>query len=200
MTRKVAENQMMEPSEVLRLLKEAGSFREGHFQFSSGLHSEVYIQCALLLSRPEMAEPVCAAIAEHFRPQRPDLVVAPAIGGIVVSYEVARSLGVPGIFVEREQGLLKLRRMFSVEPGQKVLVVEDVITTGGTTQEVVDLMESLGADVIGAGSIVDRSNGLAKLSVPYHALLKIEMNNYSPDQCPLCRQGLPIHKPGSKGK
>jgi orotate phosphoribosyltransferase len=189
----------VDSQEVLGMLKHVGALREGHFKFSSGLHSEVYIQCALLLKEPDLAEKVCAGIADHFRSQGPELVVGPAIGGIIVAYEVARSLGVPGIFTEREQGELKLRRMFSIEPGTKVLVVEDVITTGGTSQEVVDLLEKLGAEVIGVGSIVDRSNGLATLSVPFHALLQIGMNNYDPEQCPLCRQGVPIDKPGSRG-
>jgi len=189
---------MLEGKEILNMLKKVDALKEGHFVFSSGLHSEIYIQCALLLKEPNLSEKVCRAIAEKFRHEKPDLVIGPALGGIIVAYEVARHLGVPGLFTERENGKMKLRRMFTIKPGQKVLVVEDVITTGGSSQEVVNLVESYGAHVIGVGAIVDRSNGLAKLSVPFQALVKVTMNNYSPEECPLCKQGIPLDKPGSR--
>ncbi|MDK2822522.1 MAG: orotate phosphoribosyltransferase [Clostridia bacterium] len=189
---------MLEGKEILNMLKKVDALKEGHFVFSSGLHSEIYIQCALLLKEPNLSEKVCRAIAEKFRHEKPDLVIGPALGGIIVAYEVARHLGVPGLFTERENGKMKLRRMFTIKPGQKVLVVEDVITTGGSSQEVVNLVESYGAHVIGVGAIVDRSNGLAKLSVPFQALVKVTMNNYTPEECPLCKQGIPLDKPGSR--
>lgn len=184
--------------DVLSLLKQVGAFREGHFQFSSGLHSETYIQCALLTKEPLLAEKVCAAIADMYRDNKPDLVVGPAMGGVIIAYEVARQLGVPGLFTERENGTVKLRRMFSVEPGQRVLVTEDVITTGLSSQEVVDAMQALGAEVIGVAAIVDRSNGTAKISVPYKGLISRQMNNYDPAECPLCKAGVPLYKPGSR--
>lgn len=189
---------MEQKLDVLALLKEVDAFREGHFQFSSGLHSETYIQCALLLKEPQLAEKVCTALADMFRHEKPDVVVGPAMGGVVVAYEVARQLGVPGLFTERENGKVTLRRMFSIEPGQRVLVVEDVITTGLSSQEVVTAMQERGAEVIGVGAIVDRSNGNAKITVPYRALVARQMNNYEPEDCPLCKAGVPLYKPGSR--
>lgn len=189
---------MLDSMQVLEMLKSVGAFKEGHFKFSSGLHGDTYVQCALLLKEPVLAEKVCRAIADHFRQDNPEIVVGPALGGVIVAYEVARQLGIPGIFTERENGMTALRRMFTIEPGKRVLVVEDVITTGKSSQEVIDLVEGLGAHVIGVGSIVDRSNGSAKISVPYYSLLEIKMNNYEPAECPLCKKGLPLYKPGSR--
>lgn len=188
----------MDSINVLEMLKSVGALREGHFKFTSGLHGEIYVQCALLLKEPDLTGKVCAALADLFRKEQPELVVGPAVGGIIVAYETARQLGVPGIFSERENGRMTLRRSFSVQPGQRVLVVEDVITTGGSSQEVVDLLEGLGAVVVGVGSIVDRSNGAARLSVPFHSLLKIKVNNYDPAACPLCQEGVPLYRPGSR--
>ena len=189
---------MSEQVDVLALLKQTDAFREGHFQFSSGLHSETYIQCALLLKEPPLTEQVCRALADMFRAEKPDVVVGPAMGGVIVAYEVARQLGVPGLFTERENGKVKLRRMFSITPGQRVLITEDVITTGLSSQEAVDALEELGATVIGVGAIVDRSGGTAKISVPHKALISRQMNNYDPAEYPLCKQGVPLYKPGSR--
>ncbi len=188
----------MDSITVLEMLKSVDAVREGHFKFSSGLHGEVYVQCALLLKEPDLTGKICAALADHFRKEQPEIVVGPAMGGVIAAYETARQLGVPGIFAERENGKMTLRRNFSVKPGQRVLVVEDVITTGGSSQEVVDMLESRGAVVIGVGSIVDRSNGTAKLSVPFYSLLKIKVNNYDPAECPLCKAGRPLYRPGSR--
>ena len=184
--------------DILSLLKEVNAFREGHFLFSSGLHGDTYVQSALLLKEPPLAEKACAAIADMFRDQQPEVVVGPAMGAVIVAYEVARQLGVPGLFTERENGKVSLRRMFSIQPGQRVLVVEDVITTGLSSQEVVDALKELGADVIGVGALVDRSNGTAKITVPFKALISRQMNNYVPAECPLCKAGVPLYKPGSR--
>ncbi len=190
----------METNDVIALFKEVDAFQEGHFQFSSGLHSETYIQCALVLKEPPLAEKVCAALADLFRDEKPDVVVGPAMGGVIVAYEVARQLGVPGLFTERENGVVKLRRMFKIQPGQRVLIVEDVITTGLSSQEAVEALQALGANVIGVGALVDRSNGQAKISVPHKALIARQMNNYEPAECPLCKEGIPLYKPGSRAK
>ncbi len=184
--------------DILSLLKEVDAFREGHFLFSSGLHGDTYVQSALLLKEPALAEKACAAIADMFRDQQPEVVVGPAMGAIIVAYEVARQLGVPGLFTERENGKVSLRRMFSIQPGQRVLIVEDVITTGLSSQEVVDAMQELGANVVGVGALVDRSNGTAKIAVPFKALISKQMNNYDPAECPLCKAGVPLYKPGSR--
>lgn len=188
----------MDPKKVLEILKSVDAVRQGHFKYTSGLHGEYYFQCALLLKEPDLSADICRALADHFRPEKPEIVVGPAMGGIIVAYETARQLGVPGIFTERENGKMTLRRAFGIRPGQRVLVVEDVITTGGSSQEVVDLIETMGGKVIGVGSIVDRSMGKAKLSVPFFSLLPIEVNNYDPADCPLCKEGLPVEKPGSR--
>jgi len=190
---------MYTQDEILEILKNIGAIKEGHFLYTSGLHGKVYIQCATLLKDPALSARVCEVIAEHFRPQKPEVVIGPAIGAINLSYEVARQLGVPSLFAERnDEGKLILRRSFEILPGQKVLVVEDVVTTGGTTREMIELVESLGGIVIGAASIVNRSGGKAKLPVPYFALLNLNVDNYEPEQCPLCKEGIPVEKPGSR--
>jgi len=188
----------MDHNEAMETLKSVEAIKQGHFMFTSGLHSETYVQCASIQKEPELNAKICAAIAEHYRKDEPELVIGPALGGIIVSYEVARALGVPGIWAERENGKMLLRRNFTIKPGQKVLVVEDVITTGGSSQEVVNLVEELGGKVVGVASIVDRSNGKAKLSVPFFSILRLEMNNYDPQDCPLCKAGIPLYQPGSR--
>lgn len=185
--------------EVLEILKETGALQEGHFRLSSGLHSGNYVQCSQLLKFPKVAEKICSALAEKFQDDHIEMVVGPAIGGILVAYEVARALDVPGIFAERENGQMTLRRGFHVEPGQRVAVIEDVLTTGGSAQEVVELLQSLGANVVTAGSIIDRTAGnTLKLKVPYQSLIALTFETYTEDQCPLCQAGLPIIKPGSR--
>lgn len=185
--------------EILQLLKETDGLKSGHFKLTSGLHSEQYVQCALLLKEPAIAEKICRDLADLFKDLQPEIVVGPAIGGIIAAYEVARSLGVPGIFAERENGKMTLRRGFSVRKGQKVLVVEDVITTGGSSQEVVELLQDLGAEVVGVGSIIDRSGEKkVKLTVPFKSLIKLDIATYGPEVCPLCKKGIPVVKPGSR--
>lgn len=184
--------------DILDLLQETNALKTGHFKLTSGLHSERYVQCALLLKEPAIAEKVCRELALKFQAEAPEIVVGPAIGGIIAAHEVARSLNVPGIFAERENGKMTLRRGFSVEKGQKALVIEDVITTGGSSQEVVELLENLGAKVLGVGSIIDRSGGETKITVPFKSLIRLEIKTYEPKECPLCAQGLEVVKPGSR--
>ncbi|MFZ7103699.1 MAG: orotate phosphoribosyltransferase [Peptococcaceae bacterium] len=184
--------------EILDLLHKTQALKTGHFKLSSGLHSNGYVQCALLLQEPLVAATVCKDLAEKFRKAEPQIVVGPALGGVIAAYEVAGSLGVPGIFAERENGKMTLRRGFRVHKGQKALVIEDVITTGGSSQEVVELLQNLGAEVIGVGSIIDRSSTAVKLTVPYQSLIKLEIDTFQPEDCPLCRQGIEITKPGSR--
>jgi len=188
----------LQEKEILKMLEETKALQTGHFKLSSGLHSEGYVQCALLLKDPVLANKVCSALAEKFKDEKPEIVVGPALGGVIAAYEVARNLGLPGIFAERENGKMTLRRGFTVEKGQKILVIEDVITTGGSSQEVVELLEGLGATVVGVGSIIDRSSGKTKLTVPYKSLIKLDIKTYVPEKCLLCQQGIEVVKPGSR--
>lgn len=186
-------------AEVLAILKDTGALQEGHFRLSSGLHSGHYVQCSQLLKYPDIAGKVCSALAEKFKDDQISMVVGPAIGGILVAYEVARALGVPGIFAERENGVMTLRRGFQVEANQRVIVIEDVLTTGGSAQEVVTLLQNLGAEVVSAGSIIDRTAGnTVKLQVPYKSLVALDFETYSEDMCPMCQANQPIVKPGSR--
>lgn len=189
----------MDKLEMKTLLKETGALREGHFVLTSGLHSAGYVQCALLLKDPAVAEKVCGGLAAMLREYEADLVAGPALGGVICGYETARQLGIPYIFTERKEGVMTLRRGFSVEPGTKVLVIEDVITTGGSTQEVVDLLTDMGAEVVAAASIIDRSQGNEmKIKVPFNSLIKLEIPTFRDDVCPMCKEGLPVDKPGSR--
>jgi orotate phosphoribosyltransferase len=189
---------MMDQEKLLNLFRRSGALLEGHFRLSSGLHSPGYLQCALVLQYPEHAAALGAAIAELARPARPSAVLSPALGGIVIGYEVARALGARALFAERADGVLTLRRGFSLGDAERVLVIEDVVTTGGSTRETMQVARAAGAVVVGAGAIVDRSGGSAALDVPLHALLEIALPTYDPGACPLCEQGLPISKPGSR--
>jgi orotate phosphoribosyltransferase len=184
--------------QVLDLFRRVGALLEGHFKLSSGLHSPGFMQSALVLQHPREAEALGAALADAVRPLRPDLVMSPALGGIVIGQEVARALDVPAIFAERQDGGLTLRRGFTVAPGARVLVVEDVVTTGGSTRETMDVATRAGGIVVGAGSIIDRSGGNQGLSVPYSALAQVTFPTYQPDACPLCAAGSTAIKPGSR--
>lgn len=189
---------MLSKEEVLKVFTDAGALLEGHFRLTSGRHSNQYMQCAQVLKFPEYAEKLCKDMAEKFSDQKVDLVVGPAMGGIIVSYEVARALGVPSIFCEREQGEMKLRRGFTIEPGTKVLVVEDVVTTGGSVKEVMTVIQKLGGNIVGVGVLVDRSNGKVDFGVPLQAELSMDIQSWEADECPLCKDGRPIVKPGSR--
>jgi orotate phosphoribosyltransferase len=187
----------MTRDELLDLYRRSGALLEGHFRLTSGLHSPGYLQCALVLQHPQHAEALGRAIAERTRGLRPTVVLSPALGGVVIGHEVARALGVRAIFAERQDGALMLRRGFVVAENDRVLVVEDVVTTGGSTRETIQVARAAGGHVVGAGSIVNRGTG-AQLDVPYVALLEIALPTYEPDTCPLCAQGLPVIKPGSR--
>lgn len=188
----------MEPETVIDEFKKTGALLEGHFQLSSGLHSTVYLQCALVLQFPEKAERFGRAIAERFKTSGIQLVASPAIGGIVIGHEVARALGARFIWTEREAGEMTLRRGFTVSPGEKTLVVEDVITTGGSTRETIDAMKRAGADVVAAASIIDRSSGSAEVGVPRVALATLKVLSVDPQSCDACKLGDPAVKPGSR--
>jgi orotate phosphoribosyltransferase len=187
----------MTRDELLDLYRRSGALLEGHFRLTSGLHSPGYLQCALVLQYPRHAEALGRAIAERTRELRPTVVLSPALGGVVIGHEVARALGVRAIFAERQDGALMLRRGFIVSENDRVLVVEDVVTTGGSTRETIQVARAAGGQVVGAASIVNRGTG-GQLDVPYVALLEIALPTYEPDTCPLCAQGLPVVKPGSR--
>jgi orotate phosphoribosyltransferase len=184
--------------DILDRFRRVGAFLEGHFRLTSGLHSPGYLQSALVLQHPAEAAACGEAIAERVRGLGAEVVLSPALGGIVIGQEVGRALGVRAIFAERQDGGLTLRRGFSLAPGEQVLVVEDVVTTGGSTRETIDVARAAGARVVGAASIIDRSGGQQGLDVPYQALVPISLPTYQPEACPLCARGLPVVKPGSR--
>ena len=188
---------------VLDLFRAAGAYLEGHFRLTSGLHSPNYMQCALVLRHPAVAEELGSRLAAAIRAMVAEpvsLVVSPALGGLIIGHEVARALGTPFLFTERdpESRKMVLRRGFTVQPGEAAVVIEDVITTGGSTRDVVDCLQAAGARVIAAGSIIDRSGGTADVGVPRVALVTLQVEAHRPEDCPLCRQGLPVVKPGSR--
>src|SRR5215472_16543474 len=188
------------PQSVLSLFEGSSALLRGHFLLTSGLHSPVYLQCALVLQNPADAEALGRALAGKFKGEQIDAVVAPAIGGIIVAHEVARALGVRALFTEREAGVMTLRRGFRLAEGERVLVVEDVVTTGGSTRETIDAVRRAGGLVVGAGSLVDRSGGSVDLGVPRAALLTLSVPAYDSVDCPQCREGIPAVKPGSRKK
>ncbi|MGE0703920.1 MAG: orotate phosphoribosyltransferase [Vicinamibacterales bacterium] len=185
-------------SQFLDLFRRSGALLEGHFRLSSGLHSTGYLQCALVLQHPAHAEALGRAIAGKVAELRPTVVLSPALGGIVIAHEVGRALGVRAIFAERQDAALTLRRGFMLEASDRVLVVEDVLTTGGSTRETMQVAMASGGRVVGAAAIVDRSGGTASFDVPFHALLPMTLPTFQPDVCPSCAQGLPVIKPGSR--
>ncbi len=182
---------------VEELFVKHGALLKGHFLLSSGLHSDRYLQCALVLAEPKAAEELGRALAATLGAQ-PDLVVSPAMGGLMIGHEVARALGVRHFFTERVDGTVLLRRGFAVKPGERVVVVEDVVTTGKSTKEVFAVLRSAGAEVLGACSIIDRSDGSAALGVPYAALWTVSVPAWTPEACPPCKAGVPVVKPGSR--
>jgi orotate phosphoribosyltransferase len=190
------------PEDLLALFHGAGALLEGHFLLTSGLHSPRYLQCARVLMDPVTATRLGGALATALGPllrEPPGAVVAPALGGVLVAHEVARGLGCRALFTERQDGRMTLRRGFNILPSEGVVVVEDVITTGGSTREVMDVVREHGGRVLAVGSLVDRSGGTAELGVPRRSLLAIDAPTYRPEECPLCKEGSRPEKPGSRG-
>jgi len=199
---------MLTREELLKMFEVAGAIRHGHFELSSGLHSATYVQCALVLQYPRFAERLGQALAALFSDARIDAVVSPALGGLIIGQEVARALpspkdtiggGVPALFVERDaSGTMALRRGFTLQPDQHVLVVEDVWTTGGSTQETIHVVEEVGGRVVAVGALIDRSGDQIEFPVESNALVELQIASYEPEDCPLCRQGSVAAKPGSR--
>jgi orotate phosphoribosyltransferase len=188
----------MDAADVIERFKRSGALLEGHFRLTSGLHSSGYLQCALVLQHPREAEALGEALAERVRGLHVQAVLSPALGGIVIGQEVGRVLGIRALFAERQEGKLRLRRGFSLEPGERVLVVEDVVTTGLSTRETIEVARAVGADVVGAAAIIDRSGGEQRLDVPFFALATVSLPTYEPAECPQCLAGEPVIKPGSR--
>lgn len=183
------------------LLRQEDALLSGHFRLSSGLHSDTYVQCARFLRRPDLAGPAAAALAVQLEAAslEPDVVVGPAMGGVVIGYELARQLRVPGIFTERDaDGQMTLRRGFTIEPGEKVVIAEDVVTTGKSTLEVAKVLRAMGAEVLAVASLIDRTGGKGGLDFPHFALLSVQAATFAPESCPLCAAGVPVVKPGSR--
>lgn len=190
---------MLTENRVLEIFQETGVLLAGHFLLTSGRHSKNYLQCSRVFQYPQYAQELCGALAEKFQAAKVDLCVGPALGGVIIAYETARALGVRGLFAEREKdGAMALRRGFVIRPGERVLVLEDVVTTGGSVKEVLELVNSLGGQVVGVGAIVDRSGGRVDFGVAYSALIQLDVVAYDAADCPLCQAGVPAVKPGSR--
>ena len=191
--------EIVTPEQTLSKFEQTGAFLRGHFRLTSGLHSPGYMQCALVLQHPDIAEELGRALADAIG-EKPAVVAAPAIGGLTIGHEVARALKVRFIFTERDQAtrVMSLRRGFRVEPGEQAVVIEDVVTTGGSSREVIDVLEAAGAKVLAAGSIIDRSGGRADIGVRRVALATLDLPSWPENECPLCQAGQPVVKPGSR--
>jgi orotate phosphoribosyltransferase len=188
----------LQTEEIWERFKRTGALLEGHFVLSSGLHSTRYLQCALVLKHPQEAAAFGAALAAQWRDAMIDTVAAPALGGLIIGYETARALNAPFLWTERENGQMTLRRGFTVNPGERILVVEDVVTTGGSTRETIAALTAAGAEVVGAASIIDRSAGQAEVGVKRTALATLDVPSFAPGVCPKCALGVPAVKPGSR--
>lgn len=191
----------MTHEDILEILEETGALLSGHFELASGRHSNRYFQYALLLQYPKKTEKICKELAGRFLGKRIDIVIGPAIGGVLVSFEVARQLGARSLFAERVEGKgpLLLRRNFQIQKDEKVLVIEDVITTGGSAKELIDLVRSNGGEVVGVGALADRSGGQVSFDVPFEVLLQVSAESFMREECPLCKEKVPFTKPGSRG-
>lgn len=190
---------MISQDRVMDIFKEAGVLLEGHFLLTSGRHSNRYLQCAKIFRNTRYSEELCAALADYYRADGVEVVIGPAMGAVQMAYGVSRALGCENFFAERENGAMTLRRGFAVRPGQKVLLVEDVITTGGSVREVLQLVKEAGGEVVGVGSIVDRTGGKIDFGVPFHAVISLDVESWEAADCPLCKAGAePPYKPGSR--
>ena len=188
----------MTDNEVLELFRQSGALLDGHFRLSSGLHSDRYLQSALVLQHPDYAEQMGRALAARLEHLQPTAILSPALGGIVIGQEVGRAMHLRSLFAERQDGKLMLRRGFTLAPSDRVVVVEDVITTGGSTRETIAVAEATGAIVLGAAAIIDRGSDPGRLSLPLQALVRMEVPTYQADACPMCASGMPVTKPGSR--
>jgi orotate phosphoribosyltransferase len=189
----------MKRDDILKVFEQVGAVRQGHFELSSGRHSATYLQCALVLAHPQHAEQLGRALAELFKDHSVGCVVSPALGGLIIGHEVGRGLGVRALFVERDRsGQMALRRGFELKHGERVLVIEDVWTTGGSTREAIGVVEQEGGLCVAAGALIDRSGGRLELNVPARALLEMDVPSYEPDDCPQCRAGGVATRPGSR--
>ncbi|MCL2888730.1 MAG: orotate phosphoribosyltransferase [Elusimicrobia bacterium] len=188
----------MKKEKVLEIFKDKSALLEGHFKLSSGLHSGKYLQCAKVLQYPDIAEKFCKDLAKQLKDVKVDVVIGPAMGGVTVAYELARALGVRGIFTERVDGKVQLRRGFEIKPGENCVVAEDVVTTGKSTKEVIDLIKELGGVLSACSCLMDRSGGKADFGVPLAKMAEVEVATYEEKDCPYCKQGLPVEKPGSR--
>lgn len=184
--------------EFLDIFKQSGALLEGHFLLTSGKHSRQYMQCAQVLQYPHLAAQLAEELAKSFQNQGIQTVIGPAMGGILVAHEVGKALGVRALFTERENGVMRLRRGFSLKEGERVLVVEDVITTGGSVREVIDVVRESGALPVGVGVLVDRSGGKIDFGLPLASVIQLQIESYDPSECPLCAEGIPHIKPGSR--
>ena len=188
----------MTDNEVLELFRQSGALLDGHFRLSSGLHSDRYLQSALVLQHPDYAEQMGRALAARLEHLQPTAILSPALGGIVIGQEVGRAMHLRSLFAERQDGKLMLRRGFTLAPSDRVVVVEDVITTGGSTRETTAVAEATGAIVLGVAAIIDRGSDPGRLSLPLQALVRMEVPTYQADACPMCASGMPVTKPGSR--
>jgi orotate phosphoribosyltransferase len=191
---------MGKKQKIKDIFTETGVLQKGHFKLSSGRHADKYLQCAKVLQYPENARIIGNEIAKFWKDKEIDVVIGPALGGIIISYAVGQALGKRTIFSERKGGKMKLRRGFELKPSTNVLIVEDVVTTGGSVQEVINLLETLETNIIGISSLVDRSSGQVKFRYPFESLLQIDVASYSPEDCLLCKNNVPLIRPGSKKK
>lgn len=189
----------MNQQDIYNIFRNVNALLEGHFILTSGMHSAQYLQCARVLEQPEIAMKLCGLLASRFRKSKPTVVIGPAIGGIVVSYELARALGAKSYYTERIDNKMCLRRGFKLTHEDKVVVVEDVITTGGSIQEVIDIVKMAKAEVVGVGCLADRTDESINLNFKWEYLLKVNIPLFKPDECPLCRNEIPLEKPGSRG-
>lgn len=191
---------MIKRERVIEILEKTNALKSGHFLLTSGRHSDQYMQCAQVLQYPEYTEEICKGLADEFKSDNVDIVVGPATGGIIMAYEMARQLGTPTMFTERENGKMVLRRGFGIPKGARILVAEDVITTGGSVKEVMELIEEAGGILVGVAVLVDRSNGKIDFGIKLRAALSLEVSSYEDSECPICKEGtIPLVKPGSRG-
>jgi len=191
---------IIKTEEVMKKFEQAGAVQKGHFKLTSGVHSDTYIQCAQVMQHPEFMHNLCSELGKKFRGDDIDVIVGPAIGGIIMAHVMARVLGpwVRAIFTERENGKMTLRRSFEIIQGEKVLVVEDVTTTGSSVREVIDIVNSRQGKVVGVGVLIDRSGGKVDFGIKTEKLLTVDIKTYLPEECPLCKKGIPAIKPGSR--